>query len=395
MSLNNNTPSANRLHIGIFGRRNSGKSTLINAITDQNTAIVSDVAGTTTDPVFKAMEIKPFGACMLIDTAGFDDIDDIGLLRVEKTESLLLKTDVAILIISNKTDNFSWEEKWIKKFTANKIPFALVVNMFDKNDISGEISDLFSVEPIIINAKEKSGTKELFDEILRLLPSEFEVPSITSHMINKDDIVVLVMPQDMSAPKGRLILPQVQTIRDLLDNNCVAITCIPESFETVISALKKPPKLIIVDSQVFKKIYELKPKESQITSFSVLFANYKGDISEFVKGAKKIDTLKETDTVLIAEACTHAPETEDIGRVKLPALLRKKVGNDLSVEVVSGTSYPEDLTKYALIIHCGGCMFNRKYVLSRIAMANSQNIPITNYGIAIAKLSGILDFIAI
>ena len=388
MSLNS-TPAANRLHIGIFGRRNSGKSTLLNAITGQDTAIVSEAAGTTTDPVFKPMEIKPFGACMLIDTAGFDDADDIGFLRVSKTKALLSKTDVAILLFSGLSVDFSYEKEWISKFEENKIPFVTVYNSHGEEKPESEFL------PVIINAKNKTGIKKIFDEILRILPSDFEVPSITGHMLYKDDIAVLVMPQDISAPKGRLILPQVQTIRDLLDNMCISIVCLPENFETVINSLKKPPKLIIVDSQVFKKIYELKPADSMITSFSVLFANYKGDITEFVKGSKKIDDLTENDTVLIAEACTHAPESEDIGRVKLPALLSKKVGKGLKIEVVSGTDFPDDLSKYSLIIHCGGCMFNRKYVLSRIASAKKQNTPITNYGIAIAKLSGILDYISL
>jgi len=395
MNNMNSTPSANRLHIGIFGRRNSGKSTLLNAITNQDVSIVSDLLGTTTDPVYKPMEIKPFGACMLIDTAGFDDVNDIGDLRMSKTEDVLSKTDVAILLFSPDSDSFDYEKKWIESFKENKIPFASVINKADINaSIPREIAEL-SVNPIMVSAKDKTGIKEIFDELLRILPPDFEVPSITAHMIEKDDIVVLVMPQDKSAPKGRLILPQAQTIRDLLDNKCVAISCIPENFTRVIDSLKKPPKLIIVDSQVFKDIYEIKPKESLITSFSILFAHYKGDIGEFYEGAKKIDDLKEEDSVLIAEACTHAPEAEDIGRVKLPALLRKKVGEGLKVTVVSGPVFPKDLKKYTLIIHCGGCMFNRKYVLSRINSAKAQNVPITNYGLAIAKLNGILDFISL
>ena len=397
MSLNT-TPTANRLHIGIFGRRNSGKSTLINTITRQAVSIVSDIAGTTTDPVYKPMEIKPFGPCMLIDTAGFDDTNDIGDLRISKTEDILLKTDIAIILFT-KSPDFSYEEAWIEKFKRNKIPFAAVINKADTDIntsvISREINAVFSITPIIISAKNDTGTDKIFEEILRLLPADFEVPSITSYLIEKNDIVVLVMPQDKSAPKGRLILPQVQTIRDLLNNKCIAITCIPENFQNAIDNLKEPPKLIIVDSQVFKKIYEMKPKESKITSFSVLFANYKGDSKEFYKSAKKIDELKECDTVLIAEACTHAPQTEDIGRVKLPALLRKKVGQNLKIEIVSGHSFPKDLEKYSLIIHCGGCMFNRKYVLSRINSAKSQGIPITNYGMAIAKLTDIIDYITL
>lgn len=391
-----NTPTANRLHIGIFGRRNSGKSSLINAITNQNTALVADVAGTTTDPVYKAMEIHGIGPCMLIDTAGFDDEGTLGELRVEKTREALRRTDIAIMVFSG-TD-ISLERGWIDVLRENKTPVIAVINKSDilsnVPEIAKAVHDAFALFPVVVSAKEHSGIKDIVEAVIRQLPEDFEKHSITGKLVRDGDIVLLVMPQDIQAPKGRLILPQVQTIRDLLDNKCMVVCATTDKLDSALAMLSKPPDLIITDSQVFPLVYEKKPPESLLTSFSVLMAAVKGDIEAFSAGASAIDALTETSRVLIAEACTHAPMDEDIGRVKLPRLLRKRIGEKLTIDIVSGSDFPENLSQYALIIHCGACMFNRKYVLNRIDKARSQGVPITNYGIALAKLSGILDKIS-
>lgn len=396
MSLTN-TPSANRLHIALYGRRNSGKSSLINAITGQDIALVSEIAGTTTDPVYKAMELHPIGPVMFIDTAGFDDVGTLGKMRIEKTRKAVEKTDIAIVFFC-ETD-FSLEKEWIDELKKNNIPVIAVVNKADvienASEIARAVSDTLGLSPIVISAKEKTGLDRVKDELVRVIPADFEVKSITAHLIEEGDIVLLVMPQDIQAPKGRLILPQVQIIRDLLDNKCLVMSVTTDKLEQALKALGKPPKLIITDSQVFAKVYEKKPEESLLTSFSVLFAEYKGDISAFTEGAEAIDTLTEDSKVLIAEACTHAPLSEDIGRIQLPRLLRKKVGEGLKIDIVSGADFPKDLSEYSLVIQCGSCMFNRKFVLTRIASAQAQNVKICNYGIAIAKMNGILDKIAL
>lgn len=392
MSLTN-TPSANRLHIGLFGKRNSGKSSLINALTNQDTALVSGVAGTTTDPVYKAMEIHGIGPCMFIDTAGFDDGGELGEMRVQKTKEALLKTDVALLLFSG--DDFTLELEWLESLRKNKTPVIAVVNKADLLEDAGafcwKVENQSKLKPALVSAKSGAGVKALIETIVREMPEGFESESITGHLVSPNDVVLLVMPQDIQAPKGRLILPQVQTIRDLLDHKCVVVSTTVDLLEQSLETLKKPPKLIITDSQAFQPVYEKKPLESLLTSFSVLFAEYKGDIQEFVKGAEAIDSLTEQSHVLIAEACTHAPLAEDIGREKIPRALKKRFGDRLNVSVVSGVNFPEDLSGYDLIIHCGACMFNRKYVLSRIERAKSQGVPITNYGVALAKLTGILS----
>lgn len=391
------TPGANRLHIGIFGRRNSGKSSLINAITQQEIALVSQVAGTTTDPVYKAMEIPGIGPCMLIDTAGFDDEGDLGAMRVEKTWSALAKTDVAILVFSQL--DLSREAEWIAALRQKKTPILAVISQRDVRTeaeiaaLQQAVREHFSLEPLLVSAKEGAGISQIKDEILRAMPEDFEMASITGHLVSPHDVVLLVMPQDIQAPKGRLILPQVQTIRDLLDHQCVVMSATADQLETALAALEKPPSLIITDSQVFPFVFERKPEESRLTSFSILLAAYKGDLSAFVTGAKAIDTLTEQSRVLIAEACTHAPLSEDIGRVKIPAMLRKRFGSGLQVDLVSGADFPQDVSSYDLIIHCGACMFNRKHVLSRVEQAKQQGTPICNYGVVIAKLTGILDHV--
>lgn len=395
MSLND-TPRANRLHIGIFGKRNSGKSTLINALTGHNTALVSEVAGTTTDPVFKTIEINGIGPCVLIDTAGFDDTGYLGELRVEKTKKAMEKTDIAIIVCSDA--DITMELEWINEFKARKTPFITVVNKIDLiknvNKIAEKIYQNTKEIPIKISALERNGVEKIREEIIRKLPEDYDAKDITGNLVKENDIVLLVMPQDIQAPKGRLILPQMQTLRELLDKKCITLSSTADKLEEALATLKIPPKLIITDSQVFQQVYEKKPAESLLTSFSVLFACHKGDIEYFVKSAEAIDRLTEDSRVLIAEACTHVPLSEDIGREKLPRMLRKKVGEGLTIVNVSGNDFPQDLTEYDLVIQCGACMFNRKYVMNRIFQGKEQDVPMTNYGITIAYLNGILDKIS-
>lgn len=395
MSLTN-TPSGNRLHIGIFGKRNSGKSSLLNAITGQEIALVSEVKGTTTDPVSKAMEIHPIGPCLLIDTAGFDDTGDLGSMRIEKTKAVLDKTDIAVVVFTDM--QMESEAQWIAMLRQRNIPILAVVNQIDRieqaQEIKRQIEQRFSLNPLLVSAKEKTGISQIKNEILRLMPPDFEAQSLTGSLVQPEDVVLLVMPQDKQAPKGRLILPQVQTIRDLLDHHCIVMCVTTEQLPTALKALAKPPKLIITDSQAFAQVYPFKPDETLLTSFSILLAAYKGDLSAFVKGAHALDSLTNNSHILIAEACTHAPLQEDIGRVKIPNMLRKKYGEHLQVTVVSGSNFPRDLSEYQLIIHCGACMFNRKHVLTRVEQAERQGVPITNYGVVLAKLTGILDQIS-
>ena len=395
MSLNN-TPSANRLHVALFGRRNSGKSSLINALTGQDTALVSDIPGTTTDTVSKAMEIQGIGPCLFIDTPGFDDEGELGEMRIIRTLKAIEQTDIALLLCEDEAHEE--EKKWMKQLEEKNIPVILLLNKADiRKDIA---STLLRIEkdcgqkPLVISAKERTGIKKIHQAILEKLPADFGQQTITGNLVKEGDLVLLVMPQDIQAPKGRLILPQVQTMRELLDKKCLVMSCTTDQIASTLQALSRPPKLIITDSQVFHTVYEQKPADSLLTSFSVLMAGYKGDIHYYIEGASAIDCLTPQSRVLIAEACTHAPATEDIGRVKLPRMLRKKIGEELQIDIVAGTGFPEDLTPYHLIIHCGACMFNRKYVLNRIDNARKQQIPMTNYGVAIAHLNGILDKIA-
>ena len=396
------TPNANRLHIALFGKRNSGKSSLINALTGQDTALVSDTPGTTTDPVQKAMEIHGIGPCLFIDTPGFDDEGELGNRRIERTWKAVEKTDIALLLCAGGGSaeetgepDFTEELHWLEQLKAKNIPIILLINKADirKNtaSLAIRIKETFGSQPIPVSAKEKTGVELIRQAILEKLPEDFDHQSITGSLVTEGDLVLLVMPQDIQAPKGRLILPQVQTMRELLDKKCLIMSCTTDKLQETLQALSRPPKLIITDSQVFKTVYEQKPEESRLTSFSVLFAGYKGDIRYYVKSASAIGSLTESSRVLIAEACTHAPLSEDIGRVKLPHLLRKRIGEKLSIDIVAGTDFPQDLTPYSLVIHCGACMFNRKYVLSRIERARLQNVPMTNYGVAIAFLNGILN----
>lgn len=392
----NETPSANRLHIGFYGKRNSGKSSLINAFTGQEVSIVSDVAGTTTDPVNKAMEIHGLGACVLIDTAGFDDIGELGKIRVEKTEKTAEKIDIAIVLFSG--DDITLECRWYEFFKNKNIPVLPVVSKADLlvngSAYALKIRGKIGTTPLQVSSLDGSGIAELKEELIRLIPSDHDAPSITGKLCDENDLVLLVMPQDIQAPKGRLILPQVQTIRELLDKKCIVASCTTDKMVETLAALSRAPKLIITDSQVFDYVHKTKPEESMLTSFSVLFAAHKGDLPYYIEGAKALDSLTENSRVLIAECCTHAPLSEDIGRVKIPHLLRKRVGEDLKIDIVSGTDFPDSLADYDLIIQCGGCMFNRKYIMSRIDRARGENIPMTNYGVTIAHITGILDDIA-
>ncbi len=400
MSLTD-TPNANRLHIALFGKRNSGKSSLINALTGQDTAIVSDTPGTTTDLVSKAMEIQGIGPCLFIDTPGFDDEGELGEMRIARTLKAIEKTDIALLLceddsISCENERLeSPEDEMLKLLKEKNIPVILILNKIDIREnidaVTARIELQYNQRPLLVSAKEGTGIEEIRQAILEKLPSDFGQQSITGELVAENDLVLLVMPQDIQAPKGRLILPQVQTIRELLDKKCLVMTCTTDKLPETLQALARPPKLIITDSQVFKTVYEQKPEESKLTSFSVLFAGYKGDIHYYVESATAIESLTESSRVLIAEACTHAPLSEDIGRVKLPRLLRKRIGEKLQIDIVGGTDFPQDLAPYSLVIHCGACMFNRKYVLSRIERARKQHIPMTNYGVAIAYLNGILE----
>ena len=394
----NNTPNALRLHIAIFGRRNSGKSSLINAISNQKTALVSDVAGTTTDPVYRPIEIHPLGPCVLIDTAGFDDEGDLGLMRVEKTREVISKTDLAVLTVVAGQKDFSEEIEWMGYLEEKKIPVLLTINKLDTvtapPDPAAHRSDLpkmlANLPAVMVSAREGINIEGFRQKLIEIAPSEYELDSITGHLIKDGDHVLLVAPQDIQAPKGRLILPQIQTIRDLLDHKALVSVVTTDKLEESLALYKNPPKLIITDSQVFRYVKDRCPKESMLTSFSVLMARYKGDIDEFVRGASAIDSLSEDSHILILEACSHNPLDGDIGRIKIPGMLKKRFGENISFTWKSGNDIPENVSGFDLVIHCGGCMLNRKNVISRIKRCTDQQVPVTNYGVFIAHMSGIL-----
>lgn len=391
MSLND-TPRANRIHIGIFGRRNSGKSSLVNALTGQEIALVSDEAGTTTDPVYKSMELHPVGPVVFIDTAGFDDEGKLGLKRVQLTKKVIAKTDVALLLFEDGT--LDSEKMWLDLLEEAGVPVIPIVNKSDALDrelLCTKVQAVFGKVPFLVSAKTGDGITYLKKAIAEAVPEDARQTIVMDKLATEGDTVLLVMPQDIQAPKGRLILPQVQTIRELLDGRCTVISTTSDGLGNALSALVKAPDLIITDSQCFGQVYKEKPESSKLTSFSVLFAGFKGDIGDFVKGAKAIDQLTENSKVLIAEACTHAPLSEDIGREKIPAMLRKRFGDNIEIEIVSGSDFPKKVGKYDLIIHCGACMFNRKHMMSRISAAREAGVPITNYGVTIAHITGILN----
>ncbi|MFI3292726.1 MAG: [FeFe] hydrogenase H-cluster maturation GTPase HydF [Rikenellaceae bacterium] len=394
----NTTPNATRLHVAIYGCRNSGKSSLINAITGEQTSVVSDVAGTTTDTVARAMELHGVGAVLFIDTPGFDDDSQIGDLRVERTRRAVERTDVAMVICEDVA--MDYERVWFDELRRRNIPIITIINKIDMREegcivrMVENIVREFGEEPLLVSAKDGVDIEVIREAILRKIEPSQTHHTITAGLVSKGDIVVLVMPQDPQAPKGRIILPQVQTLRELLDIGAMAICCTTEGLCDTLNSLSVPPKLIITDSQVFAQVYAQKPAESLLTSFSVLMAGYKGDIEKFVEGARAVESLTLNSRVLIAEACAHAPISEDIGRVKLPRMLRQRVGEGVEIDIVSGRNFPEDLTPYDLIIHCGACMFNRKYMMHRVDQAVQQGVAITNYGVVIAYLSGIIDKVA-
>ena len=385
------TPSSERVHISIFGRCNAGKSTLVNRLTGQDVAIVSPIAGTTTDPVQKPMEINGLGAAIIIDTPGLDDNTILGGERVARSAKVLDRTDIAVILLSE--GDYTSELRLMEECRVREIPVVVALSHSDSiADLGGALKraeEAVGQSVIAISALTGEGVEELTKAIVAIRPAEERY--ITEGFCKAGDRVLLVMPQDKSAPKGRLIQPQVQTIRELLDRGCIPICCTPDRMAEALATLVTPPELIITDSQAFNEVYSLKPEASTLTSFSILFARYKGDIRLFTEGVKALKRLSPTSRILIAEACTHTPQNEDIGRVKLPHLLRKKFGESLNIDIVGGADYPEDLTPYDMVIHCGACMFNRKHVLSRIERARKQGVAITNYGVILAALTGILD----
>lgn len=379
------------MHIAIFGRTNDGKSTLMNRLVGHDVAIVSDKPGTTTDPVQKALEVNGLGAAVLVDTPGLDDTTELGGERMARTAKVLDKTDIAIVLFSSAEG--ASQLRIIEECHIREIPTIVVLNKVDATiDLEATVNALSALTKqrvIAISALTGEGIETLRQAIVDSYKQEERL--ITEGFCKAGDNVLLVMPQDKSAPKGRLIQPQVQTIRELLDRGCTPICCTPDRMAATLASLASPPELIITDSQAFNEVYSLKPEASTLTSFSILFARYKGDIALFVEGVKALERITPQSRILIAEACTHTPQNEDIGRVKLPRLLRKRFGEELSIDIVGGADYPEQLGDYDLVIHCGACMFNRKHVLSRIERARQQGVAITNYGVILAALTGILD----
>ena len=380
----NTTPKSNRLHIAFFGNCNAGKSSVVNAFTNQKLSVVSNVFGTTTDPVSKSMELLPIGPVEIIDTPGFDDNSDLGKLRVEKTFQILRKTDVAILVIDVTKGKNDFDRKLISLFKEKNIPYIVVYNKTDLQKL-----DKLSNNEIMVCATENIGINDLREKVAHFV--KVEDKKIIGDKLNKGDIALLVVPIDKSAPKGRLILPQQQTIRDIIDSNCTAIVCKEDKITETINNLKKKPKVVITDSQVFKKANADTPKDIYLTSFSILMARYKGFLATAVKGAKSISDLNDGDKILIAEGCTHHRQCEDIGTVKLPKWLNNFTNKNIEIDFCSGTEFPNDLGKYKLVIHCGGCMLNEREVQSRMNMAIKQNVPFTNYGTSIAYMQGILE----
>ena len=441
-----------RTHIGIFGKRNAGKSSIINMLTNQEVSIVSPLPGTTTDPVTKTMEINGIGACVFIDTGGDDDAGEIGAMRVTKTKQVLQRCDISLFVIPttiiDNREELNKAAEWYKLISERTARTIVVINEFSENSGGdcgsensggdcymnnsgdcGEKSDSdcggvkrefengksskcdisidtktenyikavsetilkgTKAEIVIVNARKGEGKEELL-RVLGHIKERTEEHKIVTHLVKPGDVVLLVMPQDIQAPAGRLILPQVQTIRELLDDKCIVVSCTTENFKRTLTALVTPPSLIVTDSQAFKEVYENKPTESRLTSFSVLFAQWKGDINTFIQGAQALSTLNDSSRILIAEACSHAPLAEDIGREKIPALIHKTISKNIKIEIVSGHDWPENLETYDLIIHCGACMLSRQQVINRIKEAEKINKKITNYGVCIAYLNNILD----
>lgn len=389
----NSTPSSERVHIGIFGKRNAGKSSVINAITNQSLAIVSDIKGTTTDPVSKAMELLPLGPVMIIDTPGLDDVGELGKMRIQKSYQVLNKSDIGILVIDGTFGQTDEDKALINKFKEKNIPYIVVMNKLDlvreqQNIDENEINS--NPNTIWVSSTTKENIYELKEMIAKQAPTDEPKFKIVGDLLNPSDFVVLVVPIDKAAPKGRLILPQQQTIRDILEANANAIVVKENELKNTLKNLGKKPKLVITDSQVFSKVSTDTPKDILLTSFSILFSRYKGDLKETVKGVKTLEDLKDNDTILISEGCTHHRQCDDIGTVKIPKWITKYTNKKINFEFTSGTEFPYDLSKYKMIIHCGGCTLNEREMKYRVKCAQDQNIPFTNYGILIAYTQGIL-----
>ena len=385
MSLNN-TPSGERIHIGFFGRRNAGKSSLVNAVTGQELSVVSDVKGTTTDPVYKAMELLPLGAVEIIDTPGYDDEGMLGELRVKKTRQILAKTDIAVLVADISTEIGDCENELIGLFKEREIPYIIAYNKGDLSD-----REINSANEITVSARDKRNIYQLKEKIAALAEKTGNDRRIIGDLLSAGDVVVLVTPIDESAPKGRMILPQVQTLRDILDADAIAVFSKPEQLADTLEKLSALPKMVVTDSQVFGRVNEIVPESVTLTSFSILMARYKGFFETAVRGAAAIDSLSDGAKILISEGCTHHRQCGDIGSVKLPNMLKKYTGKNFEIALTSGRDFPEDLTEYSLVIHCGGCMLNEKEMTYRRRLAEMQGVPFTNYGTVLAKFSGILE----
>ena len=389
----NSTPSSERVHIGIFGKRNAGKSSVINAITNQSLAIVSDIKGTTTDPVSKAMELLPLGPVMIIDTPGLDDVGELGKMRIQKSYQVLNKSDIGILVIDGTFGQTDEDKALINKFKEKNIPYIVVMNKLDlvreqQNIDENEINS--NPNTIWVSSTTKENIYELKEMIAKQAPTDEPKFKIVGDLLNPSDFVVLVVPIDKAAPKGRLILPQQQTIRDILEANANAIVVKENELKNTLENLGKKPKLVITDSQVFSKVSTDTPKDILLTSFSILFARYKGDLKETVKGVKTLEDLKDNDTILISEGCTHHRQCDDIGTVKIPKWITKYTNKKINFEFSTGREFPYDLSKYKMIVHCGGCTLNEREMKYRTKCAQDQKVPFTNYGILIAYTQGIL-----
>lgn len=398
----NDTPAGERVHIGFFGRRNAGKSSLLNAVTGQDLSVVSEVRGTTTDPVYKAMELLPLGPVMLIDTPGFDDEGTLGEQRVKKTKQVLEKTDIAVLVVDAVEGMADCDRELLALFKEREISYIVAYTKSEitsncpmQSDVERDSADLrVTGEPITgviyTSAKTGEGVHELKEKLAAMLPDK-EERHLVADLVKPLDVVVLVVPIDSAAPKGRLILPQQQTIRDLLEAGAVPVVVRETELKEALLKLSDKPALVITDSQAFEEVAAIVPEDIPLTSFSILMARYKGFLKIAVEGVRAIDGLKDGDRVLIAEGCTHHRQCDDIGTVKIPRFLKKYTGKDLIIETASGTGFPEDLAPYALVIHCGGCMLNEREVLRRMRFAKTQGVPVTNYGISIAQMKGILE----
>ncbi|WP_026486370.1 [FeFe] hydrogenase H-cluster maturation GTPase HydF [Caldanaerobius polysaccharolyticus] len=391
----NTTPKSERLHIAVFGRRNAGKSSIINALTNQSVSLVSDVAGTTTDPVYKSMELLPIGPVLFIDTAGVDDVGELGQMRVKKTYEVLNKTDLALLVVDSSQGMEEYEKDILNRIKEKKIPVVGVVNKADLCEVPESEIQLWEkewgIKFVKVSALSKRGISDLKRAIVVNAPYEDREMTIVGDLVRDGQIAVLVVPIDKAAPKGRLILPQQQVIRDILDHDAIAVVTKEHELKQTLDSLGRKPALVITDSQAFLKVDADTPKDIPMTSFSILFARYKGDLNQLVAGAKAIEGLKPGDKVLIAEACTHHRQADDIATVKIPRWLRQLVGGDLEFSWASGGDFPEDLEEYKLIVHCGGCMINRREMMYRLSVAAEKGVPIVNYGVLIAYVLGVLD----